>query len=169
MKRMTHLMWIIGTLAVTGMGWPDAAHSQETSRPLSSEWVAIDLSRLAKMRGGFVTPTGLVLSFGIERVAFINGELVAAARINIPDISKMTTEQAQGLSALNDTLLIQVGPGNTFQPSGMQGVVIQNTLDGTQINTLTTLNVGVNTLGMFQDMNTYAALQSALIHAPGGL
>lgn len=169
MKRLTRLVWIIGTLTVTGIGWSDAAHSQEARTPLGSEWVAVDLTRLDDMRGGFVTPSGLLLSFGLERVAYINGELVASASINIPDISKMTAEQAQALSALNDTLLIQVGPGNTFQPSDMNGVVIQNTLDDQQISTLSTLNVSVSTLGMFQDLNAYTALQSALLNAPGGL
>jgi len=101
-------------------------------------------------------------------VAFLNGELVAAVRISIPDISTMTVEQAQGLSALNETLLVQVGSGNTFHPSGVQGVVIQNTLDGQQISTLTTLNVSVGTLGMFQEMNSYGALHGALINASGG-
>ncbi|MFD0738115.1 hypothetical protein ACFQZQ_02265 [Lysobacter koreensis] len=168
MKRIARLMGIFGALAVTGLGYADLAHAQQAHTPLGLEWVAVDLDRLDGMRGGFVTPTGMMLSFGIERVAFINGELVAAARINIPDISTMTVEQAQGLSALNETLLVQVGADNTFQPSGMQGVVIQNTLDGQQISTLTTLNVSVSTLGMFQEMNTYGALHGALINAAGG-
>lgn len=169
MKRMTRLMWIIGTLTATGIGWSDPAHSQEAHTPLGLEWVAIDLSRLDGMRGGFETPAGLTASFGIERVAFVNGELVAATYVNIPDIGAITVEQAQALSALNDTLLIQIGPGNTFETSSLNGVVIQNTLDNQQITTLTTLNVSVSTLGLFQDLNAYTALQSALINAPGGL
>lgn len=169
MKRTTRLLWIIAILTVTGIGWSDPARSREAGGALGVDWVPVELQRLDGMRGGFVTPTGLMLSFGIERVAFVNGELVAASRIHIPDIGAMTVEQAQALSALDETLLVQVGAGNTYLPSGMGGVVIQNTLDGQQISTLTTLNVGVNTLGMFQDMNAFTSLQSALITAPGGL
>lgn len=133
----------------------------------SSGWVAVDTAMLDRMRGGYRMPSGLVLSFGIERVAFVNGELVSQLRISIPDVSKITPEQARELSALAKTQLVQVGPGNVFQGPGNGGLVIQNTLDGQSIRTQTTLDVSVNTLGLFQALNAGDALRNAGLYAPG--
>lgn len=82
-------------------------------------------------------------------------------------MARITLEQADALAGLQETLVVQVGEGNTFVPSSMGGVVIQNTLNNQDIRALTTLNIGASTLGMFQDLNTGAALQNALITAPG--
>ncbi|WP_052101515.1 hypothetical protein [Novilysobacter arseniciresistens] len=135
---------------------------------LGPEWVAMPLERLDHMRGGFELPSGLVLSFGIERLVYIDGNLVAQASVRIPDVSAITPEQALELARMKQGMVVQVGGGNTFVPSGtVDGVVIQNTVDGTRINALTTLDVGVGTLGMFQNLNAGAALQDALNRAPG--
>lgn len=159
------MMWITTALGLGCMAWPVTGHAQEdVSGP---EWIALGSSRLDALRGGFVLPSGLVLSFGIERAVFVNGELVASTRIAIADASRMSSEQAQALSDLQGTLLVQVGAGNTLQRSGPGGVVIQNTLDGQAIAVATTLNASVGTLGLFQDLNANAALQAALITAPG--
>lgn len=135
---------------------------------LGTEWVAMPVERLDRMRGGFELPSGLVLSFGIERLVYVNGNLVAQASVRIPDVSRITPEQAQALAQMKQGMVVQVGGGNTFAPSGVvDGVVIQNTLDGTDIRAMTTLDVGVGTLGMFQHLNAAAALQDALNRAPG--
>ena len=144
------------------------AGAGEGSAALGPEWVAVSAERLDHMRGGFQLPSGLVLSFGIERLVYVNGTLVAQASVQIPDVSAMTPEQAQDLAEMKQGMLVQIGGGNTFAPSGeVDGVVIQNTLDGQDILTLTTLDVGVGTLGMFQHLNANAALQDALNRAPG--
>ena len=158
-------MWITTALGFGCMAWPVAGHAQD--QVFGPQWIALESSRLDTLRGGFVMPSGLVLSFGIERAVFVNGELVASTRIDIADAGRMTSEQAQALSDLQGTLLVQVGAGNTLQRSGPGGVVIQNTLDGQAISVATTLNASVGTLGLFQDLNASAALQAALITAPG--
>ena len=135
---------------------------------LGPEWVAVPADRLDAMRGGFDLPSGLSVSFGIERLVYVNGSLVATTRLQIPDVSRMTAVQAQGLADIRQGMLVQVGDGNAFTPSGsVNGVVIQNSLDNQTISTLTTLNVGVGTLGMFQALNSQAALQDALQSAVG--
>jgi len=133
---------------------------------LGSEWVAIDPALLDDMRGGFVTPGGASLSFGIERAVFVNGELIATTRVQIPDIARMTGDQARELERFNNGVVVQVGSGNAFEPAGAPGgVVIQNTLDGQDIRALTTVNVGVDTLQAFQDVNTQSALSHAMVTA----
>ncbi|MBF6025464.1 hypothetical protein [Lysobacter niastensis] len=130
------------------------------------EWKPVDPERLDSLRGGFDTPSGMTLSFGIERVVMVNGELLATTRVNIPDIARMTTEQATELARFKEGMLIQIGPGNHFEPAGgLQGVVIQNTLDGQDIRAVTTLNIGVDTLGLFQEMSAQAAMRDAIVTA----
>lgn len=153
-----------------GAVWPCIASDsvKAVSRHLGPEWVAVPPERLYIMRGGFQLPSGLVASFGIERLVYVNGTLVATASVHIPDVARITAEQAQGLAEMKQGMVVQVGGGNTFNPSGaINGLVIQNTLDGQDIRSLTTLNVGVGTLGMFQSLNANAALQSALQGAVG--
>lgn len=162
MKRIKTLMWIGATLVLTGVVWPDPVHAQDRSGPLGEEWVPVDTARLEGMRGGLVVPSGLAVSFGIERVAFVNGELVASSALRIPDVANMTPEQAQALAAMNMTQVVQVGEGNVVQPGTGAGLVIQNALDGQTISALTTLDVSVNTLGLFQELNIGAAMQDAL-------
>ena len=169
MKPITSRVCLIAMLALAGVGWHDAGHAQSraTQRALGSEWVAIDPATLDAYRGGYQMPTGLLLSFGIERVAFINGQMVASTRISIPDIGNMTVAQAQALSRINETQLIQLGAGNVFHGGRNGGLVIQNTLDGQDIRSQTTLNVSVNTLGLFQQLNAGDALRNASFTAPG--
>ena len=135
---------------------------------LGPEWVAVDPQRLDGMRGGFELPSGLSVSFGIERLVRVNGELVASVRVSIADVGRMTPVEAQALADLQRGTVVQIGAGNAFTPAGgLDGVVIQNVLDGQAVHSLTTLDVGVGTLGMFQELNAQAALQFALQRAPG--
>ncbi|MGN5480352.1 hypothetical protein ACTMU2_37045 [Cupriavidus basilensis] len=50
------------------------------------------------MRGGF-DAGGLQVSFGIERAVYINGALVVATSLNIPDVGRITTDQAARLAS----------------------------------------------------------------------
>ncbi|TKR33281.1 hypothetical protein FCE95_02945 [Luteimonas gilva] len=127
--------------------------------------VAFD--RLETSRGGFDLPSGLQASFGFARVVYVNGELVASTRVGIPNIAAMTPEQAQALAEAQRGRLLQLGDGNRADAVPGGGLVIQNTLDGQDIRVTTTLDIGVNTLGLFQDLNAQAAMQDALIAAPG--
>jgi len=167
---MTH-HWRPGIAALLlATTWPSVAAGpgEAAVGSLGPEWVAVAPERLERTRGGYQLPSGLALSFGIERVVHVNGNLVARASVHIPDVSRMTTVQARELAEINRGLVVQVGDGNTFTPStAINGVVIQNTLGGQEIRAVTTLNVGVGTLGMFQQLNANAALQDALNAAAG--
>ncbi|MEO6518197.1 MAG: hypothetical protein ABIO17_04275 [Pseudoxanthomonas sp.] len=147
----------------------DDEPANASSKPLGHEWVRVDPARLAGMRGGMQLPSGLSLSFGIDRVVYVNGDLVAATRVNVPDISHMTSEQAAALVSLNQGMVVQIGARNVVTPgTASNGLVIQNTLDNQDIRALTTLQVGADTLGMLQEINSYDALRNAMIASPGG-
>lgn len=163
-KRHT-LRWTAVLLAALLM--PAGARGQ--SGELGSEWQPVDPGRLAQMRGGFQMPSGMMLSFGIERVVFLNGELTARIAVQVPDVARITPEQAQALADFNRGLVVQIGEGNRFDPAQVAGgLVIQNTLDGQDIRTVTRIDVGVDTLGAYQNLNASGALTDALIRAPGG-
>ncbi|BDB26097.1 flagellin [Cupriavidus sp. P-10] len=60
-------------------------------------WKPVAQEKLDDMRGGFEMP-GLQVAFGIERAVYINGALVVATSINIPDVSRITADQAARLA-----------------------------------------------------------------------
>lgn len=128
-------------------------------------WTPLDPARLEPMRGGFVAPSGFVVSFGIERVVSVNGDVVAATRLHIPDIARVTPEQAQLLASLRDSQVVQVGAG-TVVSAGTAGLVIQNALDGQTISARTSLDVSLNTLQLHRAGLLDAAITAAVI---GGL
>ncbi|WP_342394085.1 flagellin [Cupriavidus pinatubonensis] len=61
-------------------------------------WKPVAHERLEEMRGGF-DAGGLQVSFGIERAVYINGALVVATTLNIPDVGRITTDQAARLAS----------------------------------------------------------------------
>ncbi|MGX5731290.1 hypothetical protein ACWKWK_12230 [Pseudoxanthomonas beigongshangi] len=135
---------------------------------LGAEWTPIDPARLDTMRGGFQLPSGAMLSFGIERMVFINGELAASTSVRVADLSRLTAEEARALGEFNRGIVVQRGDGNRFEPVRLPGgVVIQNTLDNQNITTITRLQVDSHVLGGFQGLNAGGALQDALIGSAG--
>ncbi|WAC64079.1 hypothetical protein OVA13_04665 [Pseudoxanthomonas sp. SL93] len=169
-KKMRTLAIIAAAMLLPAGAQGQGSGSDSAPRGgLGAEWQPVDPARLAQMRGGFQLPSGMMLSFGIERVVYVNGELTARIAVQIPDVRSITDQQAQSLAEFNRGVVVQVGEGNRFDPAGIAGgVVIQNTLDNQDINTATRVNVGVDTLGTFQDLNANGALTDALIRAPGG-
>ncbi|SPA33810.1 conserved hypothetical protein; putative exported protein; contains cristalline beta-sheet repeat similar to EBV nuclear antigen 1 (EBNA-1) and fibroin [Cupriavidus taiwanensis] len=74
------------------------SHPVAAARGSMAGWKPVAHEKLDDMRGGFEMP-GLQVSFGIERAVYINGDLVVATSINIPDISRITADQAARLAA----------------------------------------------------------------------
>jgi hypothetical protein len=133
---------------------------------------AVSNSRLATIRGGFDTGSGLLASFGIDRAVYVNGNLVTSTSLSIPNIEQMSAAQASALAAMVGTVNVtQNGPGNSFDvaPFGQTtaATVVQNTLNNQRIQSLTTINTTVNTLDMFKSLNLQSSLQSALINSLG--
>lgn len=119
------------------------------------------------MRGGFETPTGLKISFGIERAVYINGNLVTTTSLNVSDLSKLSAGAAQAAGLSGASLgLIQNGPGNTFAPGQIAAssvaTVIQNTLNDQKIQGVTLINATVNSLDLIRRANVQSSILNGL-------
>ncbi|HMH68999.1 MAG TPA: hypothetical protein VK519_13890 [Pinirhizobacter sp.] len=76
-------------------------------------WTPVSDARLAQARGGFDIGNGLMASFGFDRTVTINGVTTTIANVQIPDIAKMTKDQAKALEAATRAQFVQNGPGNS--------------------------------------------------------
>ena len=103
--------------ATTGNSGPAVEKSAaDSALPEDSE--VTDEALLDEQRGGFDLGGGLVVSFGIQQAAYINGQLVSSQSLNLADVSKLVAS-AQGILAsgglgnLAGFTLVQSGPGNS--------------------------------------------------------
>lgn len=152
-----------------------AASSRIAARGMraASVWpVAVSDRRLDATRGGFDLGNGLLASFGIERAVYINGNLVTSSSVQVPDIGRMTPDQARALAAATGTVnVIQNGAGNSVDASAFNQVtaatVIQNSLDNQDIRSLTTIHAAVNSQLAFRSLNLQQSLQAGLIGSLG--
>ena len=135
-------------------------------RDLAPEWQPVAPATLAALRGGFDIPGATNISFGIERAVYINGALVVDTRAQIPDLAQMTTAQATQLADAIAPLIVRNGAGNVADvvPGNVGTLtIVQNSLDNQRIAGMTTLSVGVGTLGDYQARNAASALQDTLV------
>jgi len=139
--------------------------------PCVDAWsLPVGNAQLDAMRGGFDSGNGLLASFGIERVVYVNGNLAARTSVSIPDIGHMTATQARALAAAGGVLTVQGGQGNAaaLAPAGAAtATVIQNSLDGQHIRSLTTIDASVDHLDQFRSARLGDTLQGALIQSLG--
>ena len=164
--RMATRLTALAFLVLAGL-----AHAGPPLQRTEETWMAVSDDTLDSNRGGFDLGQGLLVSFGITRAVFINGELAAQTTLNFGQLDKITAGQAmelgRQLSALN---LVQNGPGNTVEgPLGaVGGTVIQNTLNDQRIANHTVINVETNGLSLMKQLNTAAALSEGIARAVGG-
>lgn len=128
----------------------------------------VDDERLDQMRGGFEIELGLKLSFGFERVSYINGSLVSTQTVNLPELSLAAHDRllAETLIKAADIGLIQNGSGNSFTLDGttlLNGTVIQNAVDNQRIETRTVIDSTVNSLQLLRAINLRSALQDGIV------
>ena len=100
------------------------AHAQDCpSLPQRVEGfgMPVSVARLDAIRGGFDLGEGLQASFGIQRAVYVDGNLVTYLNVTIPDLAHITTQQAVSLAAALGTVNVQIGSGNTFDSSSVQG------------------------------------------------
>jgi hypothetical protein len=79
-------------------------------------WKPVAHERLEDTRGGF-DAGGLQVSFGIERAVYINGALVVATSLNIPDVGRITTEQASRLASTLGPSIVSATQGAALGPA----------------------------------------------------
>jgi hypothetical protein len=132
--------------------------------PMGDGWQRLARAELDGTRGGFLTPNGLRISFGIERAVYINGSLVATTRLTVSELGAVsgTGPSVAGSPAFT---LIQNGALGTVTgaiPPGSVGTVIQNALNGQQIQNSTTINATVNSLDVLRSMNLQSTIRNAV-------
>ncbi len=130
--------------------------------------VALDETALDTLRGGFVGDGGLRISFGIERAVYVNGSLVTTTSLNLSELGTLSAGKVAAMKLPevgNRIALVQNGAGNAVLTNlgpGAIGTVIQNTLDGQKIQTLTTINATANSLGVLKSIEAQRNLRSAI-------
>jgi hypothetical protein len=118
MKRSGLSLRAAGWLCL--LGCASAAHAQDRAslpHPIYGFGTPVSAERLAAVRGGFDLGNGLQVSFGIQRAVYVDGNLVTYINVSVPDIARITQQQATSLATALGTLNVQVGQGNTFHPS----------------------------------------------------
>src|SRR5690606_6074744 len=115
---------------------------------------------LAGMRGGLMGNVGgevLELSFGIERLISVNGEVVAATSFQVPTLRLDSSQPAS---------LLQSGAGNSVAADIARNIplqVIQNALDNQVLRQVTTINAAVRNLELFRAVQFGATLNRQLM------
>ena len=165
----------------------------ETARaePAAQVWLAASDLELDQLRGGFQLGDGLMVSFGISRVTYINDRLVASTELNLGPISGLIGQQAAtlrvpltnalqgaaqaqyraGLQAPSQAQWVQNGPGNFVQSDALDArlsTVIQNSLNDQLLRTQTIINASSNGLGLLRGLNLQRTLDLALTHGLTG-
>ena len=127
---------------------------------------AVGSAMLDDTRGGFITPDGLVVTLGLERLVTINGDVVERTHMQLGDIGKLAGGQGSISSeALGQLRLIQNGDARAVTPDAsglLGGTLIQNTLNDQLIKNQTSINATVNTAGMLRALNFGTSLNNAL-------
>lgn len=150
--------WALTVFALAGATWAESASAQEL-RPAGEQIVAefaryevVPDEQLARMRGGFVMPTGL-LNFAIDVAAQINGQRIYEGRLTFSPATGVTggvtnfdtsgfgvpvAGNVKLADAINQVVTsVQTGNGNVAPTSfnGANGfmMTVQNTLSNVVI------------------------------------
>jgi hypothetical protein len=153
-------------LAIAAAGAVGVASADEATL---EQTTPVAEAALDELRGGFDFPENLHAALRLERAAYVNGEQVARLAVDIPDIARMTAEQANALAQAAGTLVIQGGPNNAFNllELGPASTVIQNTLNDLHLVALTTISIEVNSLSAFREMAFQDGVRDGLASIPG--
>lgn len=175
-------------LCLSGM-LAGAAQAAPPTGPPEQIWQAVGDQALDSLRGGFFLDGGLMVSFGITRSVFINGEMVASTTFHVGNAASITPQWAARLrEELQSLSLVQNGPGNTFVSSasvpnvsapgasgptvsaveaGIPGTVIQNSLNNQNILHQTIIDASSNGLGLLRLSSLHSTLSEAIRQSIG--
>jgi hypothetical protein len=184
MKR--HIIGIAASLGAASFG----AHAADTSFGLPVQDEA-----LSQVRGGFDLGGNLVASFALERTVLVNGAEALRTTVAVPDVARMTQEQAQSLSDALRTTVVSTVPASTDTVSSVgapassspalptlpvpnvavsslpggsgPGLVLQNALDNQSILATTRIDAAVNTGALLQNLRLDEQVRDATIQFRG--
>jgi len=136
------------------------------------ELQAVDDRELADMRGGYASPSGLEISFGIEQAVFIDGILQAVTTFNtvsplanLPDPRLVV--QNTGVISDSGVRLFQNGlTPMTMDAEALRSqlfTVVQNSQDNRVIDSITRIDATVHGLDAFRDSRFLSSFQQQMI------
>jgi hypothetical protein len=152
---------------------PSQAKATGSDDPDDSMWLASSDRQLDSIRGGFDFGEGLLVSFGINRVVYINDRLVTSMSFNTGLMHSLTPSQFAMLNqqfAGKGAQVVQSGSGNTIDPASLTvplASFIQNTVSNQRIRTETVIQATTNGLGMLKGMNLQNMINEAVANAIG--
>jgi hypothetical protein len=156
MKRLPGLVALAVAALSAAPGWAQEA-PEDVALPLGD-------SQLDQVRGGFTLPGGLQVSIGIERAVYVNDVLVTSTVFTLQGLERQGGARASGDPA---ALVVQNGAANSVAagapPSGSAATVIQNSLDGQHIRSLTIVNATVNSLQLLKGLELQRSIDTAVI------
>lgn len=133
-------------------------------------------ARLTALRGGFETANGLRLSFSMERVVYVNGELTASTRLTIPDLANLSGRGASlsstgGLPA--GTSIPVSGPsqlitnGQVIQLPSTTAMItgIQNSLNNQSIQVRTTIDATLASMSQLRSQLSSDAFRLSTVNS----
>lgn len=164
--------------------WVVAEEGPAAREVMGTERIVLSAASLDDMRGGFVTDTGLKVSFGIDRATYINGNLVTMTSLNVADLGALKgggagqgnvpvavvqSQAGGGATTVGGMNIVQNGPNNVVQTNSLSpnalGTIVQNSLDNQKIQNVTTVNTTVNSGQMLRSINFQYSLRDALTAA----
>lgn len=154
---------------------PLPSPSAPVPRPLRpvqlAEAPVIDEARLDTLRGGFETPSGLRVSFGIERAVYVNGVLASVTTVKLAELGNLSGRGGAPVTLTEGATIavIQNGPNNSFSSTGIASgalaTVIQNSLDNQTVRAVTTINATVNSVEMLRSGQMMQSVRDTMVHS----
>ncbi|MDB5778835.1 MAG: hypothetical protein JWP93_1200 [Polaromonas sp.] len=145
-----------------------ACQSQSLAPPPEPDvWLAASDHALDQLRGGFDLGPGLVVSFGISRALFINGQLVTSTSFQASDPTRLTPALAEVLSQHTSfqAQVVKNGPGNRVDAGAATvplATYVQNTLNNQTIRNQTVIEATSSGLSQVKNLNLQTTLNNAI-------
>lgn len=144
---LTSYLSILATIALVPANIANAA-TYDPDNALDivnvSTWSAVEDTKLAGLRGGFLLPNGLVVNISFDKRILQNGEEIFHSYFQLPENINLTTAGELDLDS-----------ANVFDSSTIQSV-IQNTLDNQTISSINNINIDIRNLNnAAQSFNTF--------------
>lgn len=146
-------------------------HAQAAGQARGGVWRTVSDRKLDGMRGGFDFGSGLVVSFGISRVVYINDQMVASTAFQLGNVGQLSPAQAHALGQQLATMAgqaVQNGPGNKVDPGALSvplSTYIQNTFNNQNIRVETVIDAATNGMSMLKGLNFQALMNDAVTNA----
>jgi hypothetical protein len=147
---------LCGLVPLPGHGQAVAAAAPFNATAFAAQ-DAVAPAALDGYRGGFVSPSGLAVTLGIERIVTQNGNVLAHSALQFGELGRLTAGRVP-----------QEEAGALQLAAGMLGGVLQNSLDNQLIGQTIIINASVDARGALQSMHFQSTLSQALTGALAG-